>query len=436
MLTGQQSGKKSIEEALPPTGLIKTSPGKEWMLSPPQSVTKATPLDVQPAVNAPNSSQTRVPGRKKGRWIRRVLSMLSFLLCVVCPTTIVGYYYFIIASPQYMVEIQFAVRGSNSESLSFLGISALPGATGQSSDSYIVQNYIRSQQLVKDVLRDQGYDIRTPYSRPFIDIIYKIPKDLPFIDFEGYWQNRNKVEYNTISGNTTVRTFAFTPQDAKDIAQAIIQQSESLVNNLSSESRLQLIGTAEQEVQRTEERLRRARIEMQRFQNETQIVNPASIGQLEYDLVGKLEAELTDLVTRRRAISGSISQESPVLRTIDRQIEAIKEQLILQRKRIGSGNIDENTQGSLVDVTTVFVELSTTQEFANEAYIAALASLEAAKAVARQQDRYLATYIPPELPDASRYPKPFLYTGIAALWALFGWLVLTFLVRTIRDHVA
>ncbi|MEL7388148.1 MAG: hypothetical protein AAFN76_00070 [Pseudomonadota bacterium] len=431
----------TLDTPIKPTKLIDVSPGPAWSVSPHANETaertgrSGEGTDIHDGAGAQQLKNSGNPSKRR-RARRAWIGLVKVLLFVALPTGLVGFYFFNIATPQYVVETQFAVRGSNTTSLNLLGLSALPGASGQSADSYILQNYIRSQQITRDVLEQQGFDVRQAYSRDFIDRFNRIDADLPLIDFESYWQRRTKVEFNTISGNTIVQVFAFTPQDALDISNAIVRQSEFLVNSLSDESRQQLIGAAEEEVRRNEQRLRQARLEMQRFQNETQSLNAESLAQVEVDIVAALEVRLTELLTEQRALPSTIRQDSPRLLVLERQIKAIEEQIAAQRRRIGSGSNENNSEENLANVANVFIELSTNQEFASEAYAAALESLEAARADARQQERYLATYIPPELPDASRHPKPLLYTFIAGLWIFFSWLVLSFLTRTIRDHIA
>ncbi|MDX8349443.1 hypothetical protein SLH49_15760 [Cognatiyoonia sp. IB215446] len=431
----------TVDTPIKPTQLIDVSPGQAWNESTKVAETSKHAALTRGGLATTDQDQPKPPGtgrqpRNRSHARLRWMGLVRFLLFVVVPTGLVSHYFYNIATPQYVVETQFAVRGSNAPSLSLLGLSALPGASGQAADSYILQSYIRSQQVARDILNMQDYDVRLAFSRPFIDTLNRIEPDLPFIDLESYWQRRTKVEYNTISGNTTVQVFAFTPQDALDISNAIVRQSEHLVNSLSDESRQQLISTAEEEVQRTEQRLREARLEMQRFQNETQSINAESLVQVEVGIVATLEARLTELLTERRTLPATIPENSPLLLVLDRQIRATEEQIAAQRLRIGSGSNENSDEGNIANVANIFIELSTNQEFASEAYAVALESLEAAKADARQQERYLASYIPPELPDASRHPKPLLYTIIAGLWIFFSWLVITFLWRTIRDHIA
>ena len=408
--------------------------GKAPDATPPltvPSIPTVRPVE-EPLAEPETAAQPAPTSRRRPK--RRFGLFAGFALFVLLPTFLVGFFYFSVASPQYAVETQFAVRGQDSNgALDALGLSALPSTTGQDQDSYVVQNYIESVQVVKDIRRDQDLDIRKFYARPFIDPLYRIAPDMPWVDFEDYWKWRIKAEYNSITGNTTFRVFAFTARDAHAIAEAVVTQAEEVVNDLSAELRASLIGTAEEEVARTEARLRDARLAVQLYQNATQVLDPQIAAEQESGITAQLEGELAELRTRRRALSATISVSSPTMRVIDRQIEAIEAQLREQRRNIGSGT--ENAgQDNLAEVAGRFVELTLDAEFAQTAYTAALAALETALTDARKQQRYLATYIPPEAPSVSRHPKPFIYTLIAFVWFGFAWIAGLFLLRTVREH--
>ena len=112
------------------------------------------------------------------------------------------------------------------------------------------------------------------------------------------------------------------------------------------------------------------------------------------------------------------------------------DQIEQQRARIGSGDDGDARSGSgnIAALSQSFVELNLAVEFAKTAYTRALEALETAQAEARKQQRYLAVFVPPERPDVSRYPRPYLFTLAAFAWFVFMWMVGLFVVRSIRDH--
>ena len=71
-----------------------------------------------------------------------------------------------------------------------------------------------------------------------------------------YWRNMIEVNLDTISQIITVKVRAFTREDAVRVAEGVLTFSEELINGLSERARLDALKFAEQEVRRTEDRLR------------------------------------------------------------------------------------------------------------------------------------------------------------------------------------
>ncbi|WP_157069830.1 hypothetical protein [Aureimonas frigidaquae] len=404
------------------------------------STIDATPADRR--VAPPRHRGPRARAASAVRWLARHMGVVLFGLLFVIPVTLVTTYYWFVASDQYRVETQFAVRGLVTSPLSTLGLAALPGASTQAGDSYIVADYIRSPQLIID-LRDQlDIDLRQYFSRSEIDVMQRIDPDAPLEEFVKYWRWRVDVGYNSTTGNTTFAVYAFNPQDANAIAQSVLLVSEQLVNNLSSQSRRQLIETAQSEVARTEERLRQARSQLQDFRNREQSFDPTQSAAVEIGIVSELEQQLADLRTRQRALTGTINTDSPTARVIERSIEALTKQIAEQRSRLGSGGETGGAGGAttadgrnLSVLLDEFVGLNLEQEFATTAYTGALAALETALTDARKQQRYFATYASPRVPESATYPHRILFPLVAAFWCLCVWGIVAFLLRSVRDHV-
>ncbi|MBB1248428.1 hypothetical protein [Rhizobium sp. G21] len=118
------------------------------------SVVADEALAPRPAVREPaevDSEDGDVFRTPKKRFVQVSWTNLSFILFVVIPGAMTAFYFMFLASPQYVVESQFSVRGSNASSMSSFGLGSLFGTSVQSNDSYIVSSYIESQQLVRDV---------------------------------------------------------------------------------------------------------------------------------------------------------------------------------------------------------------------------------------------------------------------------------------------
>ena len=368
----------------------------------------------------------------RARAKRSRFGTISFVLVFLIPTALVAFYYAAIAADQYRVEVRFAVRGADSGGvLSSFGLSALPGSTNESADSYVIADYIDSVQIIEDIRRYEGVDLRQFFARPIVDFVHRIDPATPVAKFLDTWQWRTDVEYNSITGNTTFEIYAFTPEDARSIAALVLGQSERIVNELSRGAREALISNAQQEVNRTQERLREASATKIAFQQNNTVIDIESPVALENTILTQLESELANLQTRRRTLLSSVNASSPPVRLLDQQIASVETQIARQRANIsgsagGEGNLAE-TVGRLTD-------LLLEEEFARTAYTAALEALETAEADARKQERYLATFVAPTAPDVSLHPRPLLYTLVGAFWFLICWALVVFVTRSVRDH--
>ncbi|MGH6763324.1 MAG: hypothetical protein ACRECW_17260 [Phyllobacterium sp.] len=369
------------------------------------------------------------------RATNRHWTMLSFIGCVIVPTIVVAFYYAFIASGQFRSETLFAVRGTTTSPLSLLGLAALPGTNVQAGDAYIVANYIQSKQVLLDVREKQGIDMRSFFSKPEIDAAYRIDPQLSFDEFLDTWNWMADVEFNSTTGITTFRVNAFTAEDAQKISATVLKVAEDLVNRLSDSARQQLISTAHEEVARTEERLTSARNAVEVFRDREQALDPQLVAQSEQTIIRELQTNLADLQARRNALLIT-SKDSPTLRVLNRQVDALEQQIATQKRRVGSGEASSPLTGdrNLSSVYTDYNALLLEQEFAEKAYTSALTALEQSMNEARKQDRYFAIILAPSLPEVALFPHRLINTLLAAagffvLW-LFGYLI----TQSIRDH--
>jgi capsular polysaccharide transport system permease protein len=96
--------------------------------------------------------------------------------------------------------------------------------------------------------------------------------------------------YNdTGTGLLDIEVQAFAPEDSRAIAQAIYEESQTLINRLSDIAQEDRTRHAREELDTAELRLTEARVAMTRFRNETQIVDPTTALQGQMGLLNALE---------------------------------------------------------------------------------------------------------------------------------------------------
>lgn len=369
------------------------------------------------------------------RFLKRWWLRLSFLLLVLVPTLLVAFYYAFVASPIYVSTAQFAVRGISETSASFLSITSVLGSSSQSYDSYIVTEYIRSTQMIRDV-DDNGIDLRSFYARPDIDFAHRIDASMPLDYFVGYWADKVDVSFNSTTGNIVFRARAFTAEDSQAIATAVMSAAQVLVTQLSANARDQLIASAQQEVTNAEERLAVVRGDLQEFREREQAVDVEQIATVEQTVIAELESQLVDLQTRRGSVASQLSEDSPTLRVLDQQIASVTRQLEERRARVGAGTTptDGSSNQRLSSVVNEFRELTLRQEYAETAYTRALGSLETALIDARKQDRYFAIFEAPHRPEVATEPRRLFWTMLFAAGFAILWGIVVLIIGAVREH--
>ncbi|MCV3766638.1 hypothetical protein [Rhizobium sp. TRM95796] len=381
----------------------------------------------------------------KKRLLQISWTNLSFLLFVVIPGAFTAFYFMVLASPQFVVESQFSVRGSNASSMSSFGLGSLFGTSVQSNDSYIVSSYIESQQLVRDVRDELGIDLRQYYSGQNIDFLYRISPDMPLEKFTEYWRNMVEISFNSTTGNTTLYIYAFSADDSKAITDAVLKVSEKLVNSLSESSRQQMTRVASMQVERAEARLQSVRSDIRRLRSEEKIIDPKQLSALDFSLTQKLESELQAARTRLNTALQSVSNDAPQVVVLKRTIKGLENQLgILKEKMLlpdesenpnkptKAGRVNE--EGNIPGVLTKFEDLTVQLEFSTQAYTTALAAFETSLTEAQKQDRYFAVFVSPVRPEIALYPMRLLDTFISLLVLMAVWLLAQFFYRSFKDH--
>jgi capsular polysaccharide transport system permease protein len=298
-----------------------------------------------------------------------------------------------------------------------------------------VSDYIKSSQIIVDAMNEQSVDFRSFFSKPDVDFYYSVDPDMPFEKFVSYWRHMAHVEFNSTTGITTFRVKAFSAKDAYALSKTVVQVSERLVNKLSDNARKQLISTAQEEVNRTEDRLKSARRAVEDFRNKEQALDPQLVAQSEQSIIRELQVSLADAQARRNALAAT-TRDSPTLRVLDRQISAFEQQIEEQKKRVGSGSIvgPDGETSNLSRTYTAYGALLLEQEFAEKAYTGAQTALEQAMIEARKQDRYFAIIVEPTYPDAALYPYRTINTILVFAAATLIWLLGYLIIQSVRDH--
>ncbi|MGV9007345.1 MAG: chain-length determining protein [Brevundimonas sp.] len=345
-----------------------------------------------------------------------------FLLIVVLPTLLAAIYYLLIASPRYVSEARFIVRAPAQSQPSALGMAlqgvGLPGAQ---TDAFAVHEYIRS----RDGLRDLGtrYDVAALLDPPGTDPLSRYPRPWDSRTFEGLhrgYQRFITVGYDSTTGISTLRVEAFRAQDARGMAEALLQGGEGLVNRLNVRAATDAVAAAERAQTEARTRLSNAQQRLIAFRNQERFIDPVRTAAEGGQLIGDLMATVASLKAERAQLAAEAPQ-SPRLPGLDSRIAAFERQVAIERAKIAGD------AGSLAPRVSAYEDLIQEREFAGKQLTEAAANLVMAHQEARRQTLYLERVVNPSLPDEPREPRRWLALLTILVSTLLaygiGWLV-------------
>ncbi|XWN33193.1 MAG: hypothetical protein ROR55_09035 [Devosia sp.] len=378
----------------------------------------------------------RVQTNRKASSFSRFIQ-LSFCLVVLLPALLAGLFYGFVASDQYATQSSFAVRGASSSS-SAVDITSLfsmgaGGASSESADSYILQEYIHSREMVEALVSEANF--LEIYSRPNVDAYYRLDPSVPIEGLVEYWQTMSAVVFDVDTGIISLTIRAFRPGDAEVITRKVIEKSEALVNDLSMRAREDGVRSAQREVKIAETRFADARKALAGYRGTEREIDPTAAAATRQGLVGNLEGELATLEAQLNALLATMSETSPRVTYVKNQIRATREQIEAERRRVAVAD-EGQSQPVLTERLSRYEELLAEREFAEKAYVSALAALEAARIEALKQQSYLAVFVRGAAPEESTFPEGFRWTAILAASLFLVWGVMALIAAAVRDRVA
>ena len=303
---------------------------------------------------------------------------------------------------------------------------------GAAGDAGILHDYIRSQEIVEAV--DARLDLRAIWNRPGSgwrdgDPVFALGDDPSIEALHRHWRRMVTVTLDATTGLIDVEARAFTPEDARAIAEAILEQSSALVNDLAEQAREDAVRFAREELAEAEATSRRCAPSSPPSAASTTSSTPRPTSPGRAGSSRRSNAELAEAMVERGVLAGYAPDGDQRVVQADRRIAAITERIEDERGALALTGV----AGALPEVVGRYEELAVDLEFANTAYTQALAGLAVARAEARRQSRYLAAHVRPTLATTALYPRRFLLAGLAGLFLLIGWGVLMLVYYNVRD---
>ena len=370
------------------------------------------------------------PVVKKARIkIRHVMLLLSFLLVVLVPVSVSTWYLTEKAQAQFRSTVAFTVRTEDvSSAIDLLGGLSALGSNG-SQDTDILYEYILSRSLIEKIHR--FLNLKSLYAKNYKnDPWYSLNPNGTIEDIVKYWNRMISVVYDHKAGMIEITVKAFSSVDAKLLAETILLEGSKKINQLSEISRQDTVKYAKQELHSSMERLRNSRLALAKFRSENKLIDPQTELGVQNTLLSALLQDLSSSIVEKDMLDNVVKQDDPRKVQLQRKIIILKDRVSQERKKFTSNGYENS---SYSDVMLKFESLSIDLEYAQQAYLAAMASYDSAVIEGQRQSRYLATYIDPTFAERSEYPKIWIILSVLCLITTFVWITMVLIFYALRD---
>ena len=363
-----------------------------------------------------------------------------FLLMVVTPIALSSVYYYQHASPQYVAEAHYIIRGTEKSAGDMLGmLTGMPGLSASAGESLIAKDYIFSRQFLEE--SKQNINIRQLFSDPNIDWWSSLRPDLVSYllnseekvseeDVLDYWQNNIvEINYDSNSGITTLEVTAFKREDSVKIAKEVLDKALKFINSLSNNSRSDSLRLASAELQAAKLTLDDLREKIVKYGDKEQIVIPQQRILADQGIITELRGRLAGLEAELTHLNSFMQPRSPEVRTARAKVTALKRQIRKQKAR---------SKGKRKTVTRVIQKTNTFKSellFAEQVYLAALGSYRVARLESNRKQQYLDVIVQPQLPDESLKPEKLMSILSVFFTSFMLWGIVSLLFATVKDHI-
>lgn len=363
-------------------------------------------------------------GRKARRHklISRLIVIGGFIAFVAIPGLLGGLYFGLIASDQYQAEARFAVRSG-----AMAGLDTLTSLTGVPSiqiiqDTQVVTAYIGSRAMIEHLQKVAGFN--EAYTDRSADFYARLGKDEPIEDIIKYWRHMVASQIQLPGGIVVMTVRAFRPDDAMRLANAVVDASETLVNDMNERARQDAVSNATKDLNFAADRLAKARADLEVARNREGILDATGEREKADTLLAGLKQRLLELRQQYESLLRSVSTEAPQMRTLRVNIEAIEKQIAdVQSELTRSGN--QQGAGPVLSASmTRLSMLELESRVAEQQYATSAAALERARSASLNKQIYLTTFVRPTLAEEGRYPRRLwsiflVLLGGSALWGTF-----------------
>jgi capsular polysaccharide transport system permease protein len=286
--------------------------------------------------------------------------------------------------------------------------------------------------MSRDAMSDLAahHQLRDVLDRPGADFLARFPRPFEGQTAENLYKSYKRfvtVGYDSTTGISTLRVSAFRPEDARDIASALLDDGERLVNQLNRRAMQDSIAQAVQQVGEAQARATQAENALTAFRSREKLIDPTRTSMAGSTLVDQLDAQIINLQAERNSLA-ALAPQSPELPALDQKIRAFQAQRDAERTRVaGESN-------SLAPMIGEYERLTLERDYAAKSLASADATLEDAQLDARRKQSYLERVVAPDRPDKAEQPRRAFAILMVLISSLVAYATVMLVVAGLREH--
>lgn len=378
------------------------------------------PLE-QVAARPASSLRTRlIPGLAKRRFVSAAL--IASLLAT--------FYWVVIASDRFVSEAHVIIQRTDMPGGQAMDFSSLLGSvdSGNRADQLLLRDYLLSVDTLKRL--DAALNLRAHYSDTSHDPLSRMwSKSTSMEWFYRYYLSRVSIEFDDYSGVLIVKAQGYDPKTAHAISAFLVQEGGRFMNELARGLAKDQVTFLEKQVSDMSERATDATHALVAYQNKKGLLSPQATTESIAALVAKLDAQRSELETRRTASRAYLVPNHPDIVQIDQQLDAIARQVAQEQAKLVS------TKGKTLNSTVEeYQVLQTEAEFAGDIYKTALVALEKGRLEAARNIKKISVLQEPTMPEYSLEPRRFYNSLVFALVCFMVAGVAHLIAAIVRDH--
>ena len=346
------------------------------------------------------------------------------------PTLLSVIYFGLFATDIYVSEASFAIRSSTSSG-STGGLSSLLSSSIVSSgtqDSQLIADYVQSHDMLAEL--QKRIDIKTHYSDEAVDILSRLKNDATQEEVREFFREHVRIIRDSQSDVLTLTVRAFDPVVSQEIASAIIDISESLINRISDNMESDALASANAEVEIAVQKVHQASAALTRFRSANVSMNPIMEAEALFGVVTELERSITGIEAELVEKRAYMRERSPEVTALKNKLNALKKQRSVEKGRLlgGEGSQSPSLIGD-------YEPLEVARELAQQQYASALASLELARVEVARKKLYLVTFIAPSTPDEAVEPRRVMSVITVSVFSFVIYLIGGLMWSALKDHI-